>query len=25
VGTVLAIPFVANVFGNDKLKKYIKE
>ena len=25
VGTVLAIPFVAKVFGNDKLKKYIKE
>ena len=25
VGTVLAIPFVANIFGNDKLKKYIKE
>jgi len=24
-GTVLALPFVANVFDNDKLKRYIKE
>lgn len=25
VGTVLALPFVANIFGNDKLKRFIKE
>lgn len=25
IGTVLALPFVANVFGNDKLMKYIKD
>ena len=25
VGTVLALPFVANVLGNDKLKRFIKE
>lgn len=25
VGTVLALPFLANTFGNDKLKKWIKE
>ena len=25
VGTVLALPFVADVFGNDKLKRFIKE
>ena len=25
VGTVLALPFVADVFGNDKLRRFIKE
>ena len=25
VGMVLALPFVANIFGNDKLKRFIKE